>query len=332
MRLVRLASLVFLLGSSLLACGDNKAAGGPDSGPTDDALTVDGPPEKFQILASFDPAMGQLPEGVVIGSDGKPLVSLAPLGQIVKVDGGTFTAFGNVGTAMDTFTLGLAIDAAGDVYVGVGESGANPTPNAGIYKIPAAGGAATLFASANAMVFPNALDFDGTDLYVTDSTAGRVFRVNANGQVTNWSQNALLSGDQTACGGSGAGFDIGANGIAHDANNRYVAVTDFGRILRIPINANGTAGTPVVVAEDCAMLAGADGIALDTDGSLVVVRNGPSNTMVRVAPDGTITPLHTGAPLDGPASVVIDGTKLVITSSGFFSGPTGTPSLVSTDK
>ena len=231
----------------------------------------------------------------------------------------------------------MAANAAGDIFVGVGAAGANPVPVPGIYRVPAAGGQATLFASSNLMVFPNALDFDGTELYVTDSASGRVFEIIQQGQQTLpvvWSQNALLQGDMAACGGTGAPFAIGANGITHDANNRYVAVTDFGRIVRIPIDPQtGMAGTPVVHAESCTDLQGVDGIALDSDGSIIAVRNGPSNTMVRVSADGqTFTPLHVGAPLDGPASIVIDGSRLLITNSAFFSGATGNPSLVSTAK
>jgi sugar lactone lactonase YvrE len=186
------------------------------------------------------------------------------------------------------------------------------------------------------MSFPNGLDFDGTTLYVSDSSSGTIYEVAPNGTTTVWIQDALLVGDQTACGGSGAGFDIGANGIVHDTTDRYVAVTDFGRIVRIPIMGNGSAGTPVVHSEDCGELQGVDGIALDRDGSIIAVRNGPSNTMVRVSADGgTRTPMHVGPPLDGPASIVIDAPggdrRALITNSAFFSGATGTPGLVAYD-
>ena len=211
-----------------------------------------------------------------------------------------------------------------------------PSPSPGVYRIPAAGGTAVSFASTAGMAFPNGLDFEGNTLYVTDSSNGTIYEVLANGTTSVWIQDALLVGDQTACGGNGAGFDIGANGIVHDADNRYVAVTDHGRIVRVPIMGNGSAGTPVPLAESCAMLQGIDGLALDRDGTFLAVRNGPSNTMVRVSADGmTITPEHVGAPLDGPASIVIDAPggnrRALITNSAFFSGPTGTPGLVAYD-
>ncbi|HEU0033093.1 MAG TPA: hypothetical protein VFQ53_20815 [Kofleriaceae bacterium] len=327
----RIALLALVLAAG---CGDNLRPEGGNGGGSDGGGSNDGPGgNAFTTLASFDPAMGQLPEGITV-SGGNVYVGLAPLGQVVKVDGGTFTAFGNLpGTVKDTYTLGLAPNAAGDIFVGVGVAGAAPVPAPGIYKIPAAGGQATLFASAAAMVFPNGLDVDGSILYVADSGSGKIFRVGSGGGVSLWKGDPLLVGDQTACGGSGAGFNIGANGITHDASFRYVAVSDFGRIVKIAINADGTAGAATVVAEDCALLQGADGIALDSDGSILVVRNGPSNTMQRVAQDGTINNVHTGAPLDGPASIVVDGTRALITNSAFFSAPAGngTPSVVSFD-
>jgi sugar lactone lactonase YvrE len=314
----------------VLGCGDNaKGVTQPDGRDT----SKDSGSDVFDTLLAFSAAMGQLPEGVVAVNN-VPFVGFAPAGLVVRVvEHDTLMAHGNLPAPVaDTFTLGLAANTTGEIFVGVGASGANPTPAPGIYKIPAAGGQATLFASNNAMKFPNGLDFDDVKLYATDSAAGRVFDISASGQVGTWSMNALLAGDQTACGGSGAGFDIGANGIVHDANFRYVAVSDFGRIVKIPKLANGNAGTPVVVAESCADLAGIDGIALDADGSIIGVRNGPSNTMVRVAADGTITKLHVGAPLDGPASVTIDTKgavrRLLITNSAFFSGATGKPALL----
>ena len=308
------------------ACGDNKDVTGTQ---VDAPIRIDAPPEVFDTLLQFNPSTRQLPEGVTVVGD-VPYVGFAPIGMVVRVqEHDTLVLHGQIPAPVaNTFTLGLAANPAGEIFVGVGASGAAPTPTPGIYKFPAAGGAATLFASSNAMTFPNGLDFDGALLFATDSSAGRVFEITANGQVRTWTTDALLAGNQMACGGSGAGFNIGANGLAHDANFRYVAVTDFGRLLKIPKLANGNAGTPAVVAEDCAKLAGIDGIALDTDGSILAVRNGPSRTMVRIAKDGTITELFVGKPLDGPASVAIDSKhRLLITNSTFFN-PYGQPALL----
>lgn len=320
-----------LLSLSLIGCGDNNAA---IDAPRSDDARIDAPPNPFTTLAEFDPAMGQLPEGVVTVG-GVVYVGLAPRGEIVRIaTPGSVQAFGTIPAPVaDTFTLGLAANAAGDIFVAVGASGANPTPAPGIYRIPAAGGTATEFATSAMMPFPNAIEVNGTRLFVTDSSAGRILEISQAGNVSVWLEDAMLAGNMSACGGTGAPFTIGANGIARDASNLYVAVTDYGRIVRIPIMGNGMAGAPVVHAESCTTLQGADGIVLEAAGTMVVVRNGPSNTMSRISADGqTVTPIHVGAPLDGPASVTIMAgatPQLVLTNSAFFSGATGKPSVLS---
>lgn len=325
-----------LLSLSLIGCGDDKAAD-VDARPSDDA-GLDASPAQFTTLATFDAMMGQLPEGVVAVGD-VVYAGLAPRGEVVRIaTPGMAQAFGNLPPPVsNTFTLGLAANAAGDIFVGVGASGANPSPVPGVYRIPAAGGTATVFAVSPMMNFPNSILVDGTRLYVTDSAAGRILEINQAGIVSVWLEDPMLAGDMNACGGNGAGFSIGANGIARDANNMYVAVTDHGRIVRIPIMGGGNAGTPAVHAESCMTLQGADGIALEASGTIVVVRNGTSNTMSRISADGqTVTPIHVGAPLDGPASVTITSgaaPQLVLTNSAFFSSqsnPAGArPSVLS---
>jgi sugar lactone lactonase YvrE len=117
---------------------------------------------------------------------------------------------------------------------------------------------------------------------------------------------------------------IGANGIAHDAKNVYVTNTDYGRLVAIPIAADGSAGTATIVKEDCAALAGADGLVIDTDGTFLVALNA-QNKIVRVTPAGAVTVLASGAPLATPGSLLIDsngaggGRRLLVTNTTFFS-------------
>jgi hypothetical protein len=322
---------LILLSLSLIGCGDN-AKGKPDGSMPGDA-EVDAPPNPFTTLATFDPALGELPEGVIT-LNGVVYVGLAPLGKIVKIaTPGTVEMFGSLPAPVtSTYTLGLAANAAGDIFVGVGVAGTGFMPPPGVYRIPAAGGTAAVFATSAAMTFPNGIDVVGNKLYVTDSSVGKIFEINQAGAVTTWLSDPMLVGNMSACGGTGAPFVIGANGIVHDATNRYVAVTDYGRIVKIPVMANGMAGTPTVLAESCEKLQGVDGIALEAAGTIVAVRNGPSRTMSRISADGqTVTPIHMGPPLDGPASVTImAGTtpQLVITNSAFFSGAMGKPSVL----
>ncbi|HWO17205.1 MAG TPA: hypothetical protein VNO30_00455 [Kofleriaceae bacterium] len=316
-----------LLSLSLIGCGDDGRAK-PDGG-ADDADV----PNPFTTLATFDPTKGELPEGLV-SAGGALYVGLAPLGQVVKITApNEVQSFGALPTPVtNTYTLGLAANAAGDLFVGVGASGLAPTPPPGVYRIPAAGGMAQVFATSPQMPFPNSIEVAGNTLYVADSAMGQILEISQNGTVRVWLQDAMLAGNMDACGGSGAPVVLGANGMTRDANNRYVAVTDYGRIVRIPIQGNGMAGTPVIHAESCTDLKGVDGIAIEAGGTIVAVRNGPSLTMSRVSADGKqVTPIHVGAPLDGPASVIVEGgatPRLVLTNSAFFSGMTGKPSVL----
>ncbi len=107
------------------------------------------------------------------------------------------------------------------------------------------------------------------------------------------------------------GLPLGANGIDFDASqqNVYIAVTDKSRIVRIPVNGDGSAGTPSVFVEDTTNLGGPDGVAFGSDGYLYVAVIG-SDSVVKIAPDGAIMSLASGGPLQNPSDVAFgaDGT------------------------
>jgi DNA-binding beta-propeller fold protein YncE len=140
-----------------------------------------------------------------------------------------------------------------------------------------------------------------------------------------------LGGNPGACGGSGLPFPFGANGIVHAEGAIYVTNTQYGRVVKIPINGDGSAGAASVIAESCASLAGADGVAAQGDQLYVV--NQETNSVVRV--DGTtgeIRNAFTGAPLDRPSSIILarpDGgqKRLFVTNLAQIPGGAG-PSVV----
>jgi hypothetical protein len=132
-----------------------------------------GAPVTATMVAHFDASAGELPEGFVLTKD-SAYVGFAPTSRVVRVDlvAGTATAFGQLPLPVPGkgFMTGLASSPAGDVYAGLASF--VPEVQAGIYRIPKEGGAATLFAKDMALPFPNALAFD-TDgsLWATDSGA-----------------------------------------------------------------------------------------------------------------------------------------------------------------
>jgi sugar lactone lactonase YvrE len=300
-------------GDLAVATGDMATSGG-------DMPAAAGP----TFVAHFDPAKGQLPEGLIVAADGTAYVGFAPTGQVEKVDTmGKVTDFGQVPAppANGGFVLGIVLDGSGNLYVGAASfNPANYQP--GIYKVPAAGGMATLFAKDAAMNFPNGLVFDGQgNLFVGDSE-GMIFKVTPAGAVSVWSSDPLLKGNKAGCLMNAQPFDIGINGIATDGSYFYAVNTDKGSFLRIPIM-NGAAGAAEALVTDCAKLPGPDGLWRDNDGTFIIATPAV-NQVLRASADGkTLTPLAMGAPLDFPASVVtatVNGKKLLyITNAAFVS-------------
>ncbi len=281
-----------------------------------------------EVVAKFDPSKGELPEGlVVVGADAR--VGIAPTGSVVSVPlaGGAATPFASLPPPPPNTSLvtGLTVDAAGALYGALVSFTADAQP--GVYKAPASGGAATLFASTPEMIFPNGFAWtdDGT-LLVADSAYGGVFAVSPDGNIMPWIQDPSLAGDQTACGGMASDLSIGANGIVRDGQAVYISSTNKGVLVKVPIAPDGRAGALSVVAgPDCA-LAGIDGIALDDDGSVIGAIN-KQNKLVRIDASGGITTLVEGGLLDFPASLAFAGAgkdrALYVTSFAYLAATTG---------
>ena len=157
------------------------------------------------------------------------------------------------------------------------------------------------FASLPDAGIPNGVAFDRVgNLYVTDSAKGIVWRVTQNGAVERWLDDPVLRGMTPAPSPFG---QVGANGLDFDQLGvLHVAVTDFGRIVRIPVTADGRAGVPSIWVEDDDLV-GADGIAFDLEGNLLVAAN-RLDQLVRVTPTGVINVIGTSADgLDFPSDV-----------------------------
>jgi sugar lactone lactonase YvrE len=286
-----------------------------------------------KVVAHFDPAAGELPEGLAL-TDDTAFVGFAATSQVVRVDLNRLESqpFGQLPVPVSSqgFMTGLALASNGDLYAGLASF--VPAVQAGIYRIPKAGGDAVLFAKDGALPFPNALAFDSAGaLFVSDSGTGSVFRIDPTGRAERWSTNEALTGDEKGCNGAGPGFAIGANGLVVENDDVYVVNMDKATLLRIPRNASGQAGSPSVVAgPDCDALGGADGLAVAPDGSFVVAVN-RQNKVMRVARDGSIRTLVSGPPLDFPATVAYRGSSLYATNFALqnaSAGKTATPGLI----
>jgi sugar lactone lactonase YvrE len=269
-------------------------------------------------VVSFDPAAGELPEGLAIDARDNAYVSLVnPVAQIRRIAPNgrqsivAHFAVGGFGP------LGLAVDHHGRLFVAMATF--DPATR-GVYEVWPDGTSARLPGS-DAIQFPNGLALDRHgDLYVTDSIAGAVWRIPRGGSAQLWVQDPLLAGD----GSVGLGFPLGANGVSLALDHAVIVTnTEGARIVRFPITQSGRAGSPAVVAEG-SELYGADGVALDVFGRAYVAVN-PQNTLVRVDGDGSIETLATASDgLDNPASLAFgtsrgDAESLFLTNFAAFS-------------
>ena len=349
-------------GSALAGCGDDSeggggagagAAGGPSTGAGDEGGGGSAGPggaggeggdggsggdgRSIEVVATFDPAAFELPEGLAIRGDAAH-VGFAFTGAIDRfaLPEGTRIGYANAPPPPPNtaFMTGLTFDQGGRLYAAYVSFTPDATP--GVYRADAGGGPATLWATHPQMVFPNgfAWDDDGL-LYVTDSATGGIFRIDDTGTAELWMTDALLAGDPLVCGGAAEDIAVGANGLVFTGGAFYVASSDQALLARVPLEADGSAGALTVIAgPDCDGLAGIDGLTVDGVDVLAAINR--SNRIVRIATsDGAIEELASGAPLDFPASLEFagqgEGRALYVTSfalGAFLSGGDPAPALV----
>jgi sugar lactone lactonase YvrE len=243
----------------------------------------------LEVLTSFNPAAGELPEGLAVDKTGNIYVSFTPIGKILQIaPDGSHSLLATLPTGGGFGPTGLAVDAPGNLYAA--DVTDNPATR-GVYRI-GRGGTVVRLPGSGAIMFPNGLAFDQRgNLYVTDSALAAVWRfARGGGAAELWVQSPLLAGT----GAFGLGFPIGANGIAYRHGDLFVTNTEGAQLVRIPVRPDGSAGTPKLVVHDAALF-GADGLAIDVHGNFFVAVSGQS-TLLRIAADGgAITTLATAA-------------------------------------
>jgi sugar lactone lactonase YvrE len=275
-----------------------------------------------ETIAGFDATKGEFVEGLDYHK-GTAYVGVVFTGAVFTVDVTTKAVkpFGNVppyGQNEAAF-VGIAVGPDGLLYGALNAFA--PGPVTGIYQFPQNGGQAKLFATDLQMKFGNDIRFGAAgELYVSDSMAGVIWKISKDGLiVTKWAEDPLLAPDPTVCNVM-TDFHLGINGLVRSGDAFYATNTDKASIVKIPVNADGSAGKPeIYLPTDCATLGGADGIAVDPDTSDLLVAANYKNTILRIKSDKTITPIAQGAPLTSPASLAIDTDHdaLLITSAAF---------------
>lgn len=207
------------------------------------------------------------PECVAVGRDGS-LYAGGEKGQVycISSNGQKVETVATTGG----FCLGLTLDREENIYIcDLGKHA--------LIKVTQQG-EVTLLAEAvgkRKFICPNFSVFDSKGrLYFTDSgewkqANGIVCRLSLEGAVDLFSPGPFHF----------------ANGLALDAEERYIVESNLDRVLRIEIKRDGSASMPEVFAEGLARVP--DGLAFDAEGNLYVTTYA-SNCIYRVTPSGRV--------------------------------------------
>jgi sugar lactone lactonase YvrE len=192
-------------------------------------------------------------------------------------------------------------------------------PNGRLLRVDPKSGHVAVLATGFAVPNGIAQDRHG-DLFVSDSSAGTITKVKPDGSSSVvWKQDVLLTTKGTP--------PFGANGVAFDRGEHflYVANTGDSRVLRIPVEADGSAGPVEIFADGATIdaaqqtaqaLHGADGIMFDARGNLYVCANQANEVQV-VDPRAHLVARYAGVganAFDFDASLVFHGRTLYVTN------------------
>lgn len=302
-------------------------------------------PGPVEEVLKFEWVMGELPEGIAI--DGTTAYITFGSTKVIKVDlvNKTRADYGMVPAPIGVGTpLGIALDGQKNVFVAV--SSADPVQfKPGIYKFPAGGGTATIFAEDVNMSYPRHITFADNDLMLVASPpAARVFTVEPNGTVHDPGVAEVLSGDQSSACAYGDGKPYGISSVVFDGTGWFGANADRGQIIEggfmnavfaLPNQMNA-----VIAGPDCATMGGAESIIIDPydKGStpfdvamLVAARK--INKITKIRYTGEITAIADGTNLYEPSAMalaVMDGSRYlyIVNSARTTFDKGGIPGLV----
>lgn len=265
-------------------------------------------------VVDFDPAAGELPESIAFDTEGNAYVTLGT-GEIRSftpndledgTEGEPFATVSPFAPEEDLFA-GITATPGGTLYaVQISpvldlEALDIPDSSGTVWEIGSDGAAEPLVdlpLEETGDAFPNDLihrERHG-DLLITDSLQGTIWQVTNDGEATVWLSDPLLEPDQEA-----PFFPIGANGIAQTNGCLYVANSTTASLVRVPVAADGTAGTPSLLVQD-ERLFGADGIALDVYGNVYIAVSA-GESIARVTPGGSVNILAESSGLAFPSAV-----------------------------
>ncbi len=266
---------------------------------------------QVEVVRAFDPAAGEHPEAVVRGPDGTIYVGLHEAAALyVRDAGGDERTVVIDGAPAGTRVNGLAL-LDDTLFAAVR---ADDEDFAGVWRFDDAGAARVVTLPAGAgLNGMDSLEADGL-LFITDDQ-GAILRVRPDvGEVVRWAEGAWL--EPTDPGGYGAA-SYGANGIAVQEDAVSVSLPAHGKIVRLPILADGSAGEREETYPDVGVV---DDFGFGPDGTLLGAAL-EDDEVVLVGEDGERVVLAArGDGVDQPTDVVfgVDENEAWVSNGAFW--------------
>jgi len=292
---------------------------------------------QWRVLAQFDDA----PEGLVADGKGGLFTTMFHSARVMHVSADGKTAqVADLKPALGGATgstIGMDFDGKDTIYVafaqhsekypwpaelGVAKEacGDNSVTASGLYRVTVSTGAVEAVATradGYPFCYPDdpAIGRDGK-VYVSDLSFSGIWRYDpADQSVVMWSKDRLFNPGPEPM----SGFPVGVNGIAVGPSGDAVYGVTGGNpmIVRIPINADGTAGQGTKIAFGYDNM---DGLEIDAAGDFYVTE-AIRHEIWKISPDLTRrqqlgNPLD--APLGSPASLAFMGDEVCATNLNFF--------------
>lgn len=292
---------------------------------------------EWRVLAQFDDA----PEGLVADGQGGLFTTMFHTARVLRVSAdGTSELVADLKPVLKGAagsTIGMDFDGDDTIYVAFAEyskrypwpaevgvaresCGDSTVTASGLYKVTVSTGAVEAVATRKdgyPFCYPDdpAIAPDGK-VYFSDLSFSGIWRYDpADGSVVMWSKDRLFDPGPDPL----SGFPVGVNGIAIPASGDVVYGVTGGnpQIVRIPINADGTAGAGTRIAFGYDNM---DGLEVDGDGNFYVTE-AIRHEVWKISPDLTRrqqlgNPLD--APLGSPASLAFMGDEICATNLNFF--------------
>lgn len=291
----------------------------------------------WRILAQFDDA----PEGLVSDGAGGYFVSLYHSGHIMRVGkDGKSSQIADLRSVIgdaEGSTVGLDWDRKDTIYVAFSEYSKHfPWPakanlaveacgdatvtKSGLYKVTISTGKVepvVTRADGYPFCFPDdpAVAADGK-VYVSDLSLQAIWKVDpAKKSAEVWSKDPLFSpGDRSL-----SGYPVGVNGIAlsGDGKSLFGVTGGIPMLVKVPINADGSAGKAEMLAYGYDNM---DGLEVDAEGNFYLTETARSEVW-KVSADTKKrqqlgNPLQ--APLGAPASIAFGNDEVCVTNLNFF--------------